>query len=351
MTEKRQYRIILVDDEPWALIGLKECIDWEKAGFIIAAECDCGEAALEAAEAYCPDAVITDIRMPDMSGLELIQKLREKQPSVQCIVVSAFSDFEMAREAIRLMAVGYLLKPLQEKEVLETAERLYTRLSEENGEREVPEENYPELSSDDPKLPEIPLSIRHLWLVIHEQPLSSALWNKDSWCLMFRTAKYYGVLCDELPVETPAGAGVSCAVSCDDDPKKLFRTAEASMYGGFFFPPNAGFRNSSTVAARIQYYLYRHMTENITLKDLSEAFFLTETYLCDLFKQETGKTILSFLKEIRMHKAAVLLRSTEETITEIAAKCGYNDYSYFGRHFKSVYGSTPDYYRKNVTDA
>ena len=347
MTEQKRYRLMLVDDEPWALIGMKECIDWENAGFTIVAECDCGEAALEAADLLAPDAVITDIRMPDMSGLDLVKRLREKLPFVQCVVVSAFSDFEMAREAIRLMAVGYLLKPLQEKEVQETADRLYVRLNEEKEEDDTAKEAYTEISEEDPRLPEIPVSVRHLWLVIHEQPLSTALWKKDSWCQAVRTAQYYGMLCETLPEEIPPGTGISCAVSRDDNPRKLFRTAEASMNGGFYFPLTAGLKNSSTVAARIQYYLYRNLTENITLKELSEHFYLTDTYLCDLFKQETGRTILGFLKEIRVHKAEKLLRTTDETITEIAAKCGYNDYSYFGRHFKSICGTTPDQYRKN----
>ena len=347
MADKKQYRLILVDDEPWALIGMKECINWENAGFRIVAECDCGEAALEAAHCFNPDAVITDIRMPDMSGLDLVKQLREMRPSIQCVVVSAFSDFEMAREAIRLMAVGYLLKPLQEKEVQETAERLYTLLNEENEEHETVTESYTEISAEHPKHPEIPVSVRYLWLAIHEQPLIHALWKKDCWCQAFRTAQYYGMFCDALPEEIPSNTGISCAIGREDDIRKLFHTAEASMNGGFLYPPMAGIKNSSTVAARIQYYLYEHLAENITLKELSEEFFLTETYLCDLFKQETGRTILGFLKEIRIHRAETLLRTTDDTITEIAAKCGYNDYSYFGRHFKSVCGTTPDHYRKN----
>ena len=361
MAANKRYKLLLTDDEPWALIGLKECIDWGEAGFDIVAECDCGEAALKAADEVHPDAVITDIRMPDMSGLELIRRLKEKDPDIQCAVVSAFSDFEMAREAIKLTACSYMLKPLSEDEVSETARRLKELLEartassersassakSEDAEENSRKETYVEFSPDHPVLPETPPQARSLWLVLSERPVSPSFWKEDTWLVPVKAGNDYGMLCDRLPEELPKDTGLSCAVNRNDRPEKLLETAEASLKGGFLYPEYAVIQNTPSIVASIQLYLYRHLKENISLKDLSDTFFLTKTYLCDIFKEQTGKTILEFLREIRLYKAAELLRKTEETINEVASECGYNDYSYFIRHFKKIYGSTPDQYRKN----
>lgn len=125
---ERKYKLMLVDDEPWALTGIEEIIDWEAEGFTVVARCGCGRDGILAAQIHQPDAVVTDIRMPDMSGLEMIRQIREIPVPAECVIVSAYSDFEVAREAIRLSAVHYLLKPLNERDVREAASLLRAKL-------------------------------------------------------------------------------------------------------------------------------------------------------------------------------------------------------------------------------
>ena len=84
---ERKYKLMLVDDEPWALTGIEEIIDWEALGFSVVARCGCGREALLQARIHQPDAVITDIRMPDMTGIELIRLIRQVPLPVGCIVV------------------------------------------------------------------------------------------------------------------------------------------------------------------------------------------------------------------------------------------------------------------------
>ena len=88
------------------------------------------------------------------------------------------------------------------------------------------------------------------------------------------------------------------------------------------------------------------MPDEITLSSLAATFYLTETYLCDLFKRQVGESIMNFLRRIRLHYARRLLAQTNLTLREVASRCGYADYSYFGRQFKADAGMTPDLYRK-----
>ncbi|PWV99723.1 response regulator receiver domain-containing protein [Paenibacillus cellulosilyticus] len=83
------YKVFLVDDEPFVLEGLKLLVDWKSRGFEVCGEASNGEEALAAIVQYCPDLVITDIRMPVMDGLELIRQTREYlADSIRFIVLS-----------------------------------------------------------------------------------------------------------------------------------------------------------------------------------------------------------------------------------------------------------------------
>ncbi len=110
-------KLLLVDDEQPILDGLKQVIDWSEIDVEIIGTADNGQTALELAPILKPDIVITDIRMPELSGIELIKGLKEVLPQVKCIILSGYDDFEYAKEAIKYGAQGYLLKPVEEEEL------------------------------------------------------------------------------------------------------------------------------------------------------------------------------------------------------------------------------------------
>ncbi|CAI6042687.1 helix-turn-helix domain-containing protein [Cohnella sp. JJ-181] len=112
-----RYRALIVDDEPIIRYGLASTVDWSGAGIELAGEAGNGEAALALVGEREIDVLITDIKMPRMDGLELIRLSRQRRPHLKAILISSYSDFEYAREAVRLEAVvDYLLKPTMEPE-------------------------------------------------------------------------------------------------------------------------------------------------------------------------------------------------------------------------------------------
>ncbi|WP_020427243.1 response regulator, partial [Paenibacillus riograndensis] len=111
------YKVVLADDETFALEGLRTLTDWEELGFEVCGACENGEEALAAIIRSSPDLVITDIRMPEIDGLELIRRVRSldmEQPIF--IVLSGYGEFEYARTAIRYGVRHYLLKPVVDAE-------------------------------------------------------------------------------------------------------------------------------------------------------------------------------------------------------------------------------------------
>jgi len=126
------YKVLLVDDVEMIIEGLKVMIDWKNLGFEICGEAYNGEEGLEKAIKYLPDVIITDIRMPIISGLELLGKIKEVAPLCKVIILSGYNDFEFAREALEKGAVAYLLKPVTSEELKEKLQKIKESIKIEN---------------------------------------------------------------------------------------------------------------------------------------------------------------------------------------------------------------------------
>lgn len=117
-------KVLIVDDEKYVRMGIKGDTDWSLIGCEVVGEASNGEEALEVAEATRPDLVISDIRMPKMDGIKLAEKLLDKYPDTKIIFLTAYSEFEYARQAVRLGVSDYLLKPFQDGELEGAIQRL-----------------------------------------------------------------------------------------------------------------------------------------------------------------------------------------------------------------------------------
>ncbi|ANF98309.1 response regulator transcription factor [Paenibacillus bovis] len=126
------FKVMIVDDEPAIREGLKTIVDWDAIGFEVAETAANGREALQKYERIRPDLMIMDIRMPGMSGLEVIEQLREnKLRQAHVLILSGYADFEYARRALGYGVDGYLLKPVDEQEMEEELRRVYRTLEQE----------------------------------------------------------------------------------------------------------------------------------------------------------------------------------------------------------------------------
>jgi two-component system response regulator YesN len=111
-------KVVLVDDEPSVLEGLRIFVDWEKTGFKIVGEASDGLAAFPIIQDTKPELVICDIRMPGLTGLELMEKVNACTNSApKFIFLSGYTDFSYAQKALQLGSLGYLTKPLDAEEL------------------------------------------------------------------------------------------------------------------------------------------------------------------------------------------------------------------------------------------
>ena len=134
------YKLIIVDDEKNIREGLALCYPWNELGFEVTASFPNGKEALDYIKRCCVDAVLSDIRMPKMDGLELAEYLFKHYPDISTILLSGYAEFEYARTAIRFHVKEYILKPVKYDDII----TVFTNLRESlDSRREGPKSEEP----------------------------------------------------------------------------------------------------------------------------------------------------------------------------------------------------------------
>ncbi|SET80922.1 response regulator transcription factor [Lacrimispora sphenoides] len=128
-------KLIIVDDEPKIRKGLTKLLDAQE-GFQVTGVFEDVHSALKALYELEADVIITDIKMPEVSGLELIRQIRERNLNIRIIILSGYSNFSYAQKAIELGVTRYLLKPTDSRELLSVLRELEQELFPETHEKE-----------------------------------------------------------------------------------------------------------------------------------------------------------------------------------------------------------------------
>lgn len=125
------FKLIIVDDEPIAAEQLAVAYNWNMLGFEISGVFNSGKAALEYIKNNSVDALLSDVKMPNITGIDLAKKCYEEYPDISVVLISAYRDFEHARQALKYNVVDYILKPIKEQDFLESITKLYDHLNKQ----------------------------------------------------------------------------------------------------------------------------------------------------------------------------------------------------------------------------
>ncbi|HEX7715518.1 MAG TPA: response regulator [Bacillota bacterium] len=124
-------KVLIVEDEKWEREGLLGFLDWHSFGFeMVETACD-GIEGLEKADKIRPDIIITDIKMPGMDGISMSKKIKASMPQVKIMILTGYDDFQLAQEAISFKADAYVLKPLEEEEIIPVFQKIVDECLEE----------------------------------------------------------------------------------------------------------------------------------------------------------------------------------------------------------------------------
>ena len=122
------YTIVVADDEEELRRAIIRKIDWESTGFRVVGEAENGIEALELVERMEPDLLLTDIRMPFVSGIELARQVREVRPTTQIAFLSGFDEFSYAQQAIQYNIISYMLKPITMADLTEELKKIKLKI-------------------------------------------------------------------------------------------------------------------------------------------------------------------------------------------------------------------------------
>ncbi|WP_019635903.1 helix-turn-helix domain-containing protein [Paenibacillus fonticola] len=123
------YRAMLVDDENFDLVGMQKLIPWSSLEIDVVYSTSSSLAALDYVHNHEIDILITDIKMPVMSGIELARLALEVNPQLKTVFISGYQNFDFAKQALQLKADGYILKPIDDNEIISTLQEVVAGLS------------------------------------------------------------------------------------------------------------------------------------------------------------------------------------------------------------------------------
>lgn len=124
------YQLLIIDDEPIVRKGIEKLLVWEDYGFHVCGEGIDGVDGLHKVLEYQPDLVLVDIKMPGMNGIELISEAKAQGFKGKFIILTGYSDFTFAKTAISLGVHAYLLKPIDEEELIEHLNNILQELKD-----------------------------------------------------------------------------------------------------------------------------------------------------------------------------------------------------------------------------
>jgi two-component system response regulator YesN len=345
-------KTLLVDDEPWTREVIKQFGRWEQFGMQIVGEADNGLKAIEMIRLHQPHLVITDMRMPGVDGVQLLQYLDEHFGGIKVIVISGYDDFVYTRQAIRSKVHEYLLKPIDPQElntalnkcreeiaarlacltpgaldretiggIDSAAKRIAALLLE--GEREALRAAFEDLYR----------KFRHLE---HSRALIHRVYH-ELWKLWEETVVLHGLEIRETDSRyDPASATWRATVEVL---QALYEQAFDKLQEDRKYRHKINLRD-------VRLFIERHYTEPITLDSIARRFFVSKEYLSRAFKRETGWNVSDFILRLRMERAKALLTEDRLPIKAVAGLVGYEDVAYFYRLFKKHFGVTPGEIRK-----
>lgn len=133
------YHLIIVDDEIIIRNSLTKTMDWERLNINVSAALSNGKEAVEFIEHYPVDIIISDIKMPFMDGMELLQYINENRPEIKVILLTGYAEFSYAKQAVKYNVCDYMLKPVQNQELEEAVKKCIQAIEEKKAVLEIME--------------------------------------------------------------------------------------------------------------------------------------------------------------------------------------------------------------------
>ena len=403
------FQILIVDDEPHVVDAIRGILEQEPEVDLEIHTAFRGQQALKLCQQYPISLLITDIRMPDMSGLELARQVRQLTPDCNVILLTAYSDFTYAYEGIQLHASDYILKTedkqiirsrifkilgtmeqeLRHRSWLESAresnpisDRLCKKLlmPQRSSQQEEAftllgfrETGFPLLLIAAKTPSHIPIQadilqkslmrclsgrITHLCASTISENVCSLVLSLDPKGHAI-TGTWLMVTMERIQALYTATTQAECAIlysypidNLDQLSSKYqiaARYLEAERFDACVKVISDVKKESPLVTIHfVKRYVKEHLNQDLSLSQISVVTGYNPTYLSRLFKEQTGETLNRYISRKRMEYIARLMRDPQISMQQIMDAAGFATRSYFNQFVKKETGLTPKQYRMQM---
>ncbi len=390
-----KYRVIIADDESLIVKSIVKAIDWEALQCEVVGTAEDGNEALELVRIHQPHIVITDICMPELSGIQLLKALQTFSMRPEVLLVSGYNEFEYAREGLQYHAFDYILKPIDHEELTACIGRMIDKLKgKEKSDYELKKHKMYELlileNSTESFMNEqgayatMMVQFRNgaeqneqilkQWISDREkedrffQNFLFKLENSRFLIICVNTAGDSKKLYSYVMASAHQAVGMfeeNCTIAIGKFVSSIgelpasYQQAKQYIEKSAFLKMSivteedikAEYKSKTTPDALVkkaEQFLKNHFTENIGIETVAERVGLSVSHFSVLFKQKTRVTFLDYLTKLRVDHACLLLETTDLKTYEIANMVGYTDQRYFSQVFKKCVNLTPSQYRKGA---
>lgn len=380
-------KALIIDDEFNVRYVIRQLGQWKQHGITDVLEAANGEEAKKIIESQSPEIIFTDIKMPRISGIEIMEWLNSIAYSGKVIFITGFDDYSFMRKAIQCSSFDYLLKPIEADPFNNTlAAAVESWLSEEEERQNkgtgVLEEvkrfhmnqvvtqaclgepfEESEVTSFLPLADEFDLTLISFYHMHHSEPyiqlLADELFDQDwgnafalqhdpNLCLVISTQKHWLVIEKWIShqFDIPVRLVSAKTLRLLNEIPRLYQDLQKAMDDQNYRSIHS--LNDLDDAQRMQdivAYVETYYMEELSLEKLANRFFLSREHISRKFKQQTGMPLSKYIMKLRIDQARSWLSETDESILSISLMLGYQDEKYFSKLFKKVVGITPFEYR------
>ncbi len=341
-------KALIVDDDVFVRQCLIQMLPWQTMEFSQVLEASNGAEALETALREKPELVITDVKMPLMNGLELAKNLANNMMDICVILLSEHSEFSLVREALQCGVDEYILKPLTTDKLREIAEKITQAMSEMEKRR-----YYTSITTDRAKIrstvrealesgDEETLPATFVYLAtskIHRDDLKH--FGSMFLGTLFDQAQEVSLLKNEVDMLRRETMAVYPGLKHVDDLLKLVTdTCRRCLR-----LCDSGDSADSHVRRMVEYIDTHFMDPDLSVAKVSEWVHLSPIYTGALFKKSLGKSVVTYIHEVRVEQAKKMLLDDTISVKEVSIRTGYVAPDYFTRLFSKAVGVTPSKYK------
>lgn len=330
-------KVLIVDDDKLARKGLIAIMNWERYGFEVAGDVQNGRKALEFIREHPVDIVFTDIDMPEINGIELMQMCKREYPEIKFVIFSIYEDFGYAQSAIRAGALDYISKISFNPEECEQILEQICEKCKKYGRKS------PEAEEDQETLKEI----EDRW----RQP--KWIFNDKEFAFLYEKTKNVKVRSAER-IFIKAFHDLSELLGWEEEFPSLDTVEEMlawiKEWRKRIYEVCRNKTGGSDICsfASIILYVNENLGEELRSENAAERIGMSRSYFSQRFKEMTGETFHQYVIRRKMKAAAERIGEGEKSITQIAADLGYDNFHYFARIFAKEFGCPPSEYRKKL---